>query len=284
MVNQRQQVGLGGLVDGCERLVQQDDRRVLNDGSRKQGALKLSGRQHVKRGVGDRHRAGALHRRLDRRPACGIDSPGKSQPRPRAHFDDVTKPDRHPCVELGSLSKKGDLRRHAAMPGELAADQRQGAEDGFDKRRLAGAVMPDNSKHIASRHVKRDVADDGLPPITEGQLVRRQDHERCLSGQPVTVDAMMTHSMAQVALTPRSRLAVLSSVKLKPGLVRPAMALECIGFSSRGHPPQMRISTCLAGILAHGHRVYVPAFPGFPSGVSDTPTAHSCGYSPGFAP
>ena len=167
---------------------------------------------------------------------------------------------------------------------ELAADQGQGSEDGFDKRRLAGAVMPDNSKYIASRQMKRHVADDCLPPITEGQLVRRQDHERCLSGQPVTVDAMMTHSMAQVALTPRSRLAVLSSVKLKPGLVRPAMALACICFSSRGHPPQMRISTCLAGILAHGHRVYVPAFPGFPSGVSDTPTAHSCGYSPGFAP
>ena len=144
--------------------------------------------------------------------------------------------------------------------------------------------MPDNSNHIASCHVERDVADDGLPPITEVQLVRRQDHGRYLSGQPVTVDAMMTHSMVQVALTPRSRLAVLSSVKLKPGRVRPDMALERIVFSSRGHPPQMRISTCLAGILANGHRVYVPAFPGFPSGVSDTPTAHSCGYSPGFAP
>ena len=115
--------------------------------------------------------------------------------------------------------------------------------------------MPDNSKYIASRQMKRHVADDCLPPITEGQLVRRQDHERCLSGQPVTVDAMMTHIMAQVALTPRSRLAVLSSVKLNPGRVRPEMALECINFSSRGHPPQMRITTCLAGILAHGHRV-----------------------------
>ena len=144
--------------------------------------------------------------------------------------------------------------------------------------------MPDNSNHIASCHVERDVVDDCLPPITEGQLVRRQDHERCLSGQPMTVDAMMAHSMAQVAPTPRSSLAVLSSVKLNPDRARPEMALEYIGFSSRGHPPQMRISTCLAGILAHGHRVYVPAFPSFPSGVSDTPTAHSCGYSPGFAP
>ena len=141
------------------------------------------------------------------------------------------------------------------MPRERAADQRQGSENGFDKRRLAGAIMPDNSNHIASSHVERDVADDGLPPITEGQLVRRQDHGRCLSSQPVTVDAMITHSMTQVALTPRSKLAVLSSVKLNPGRVRPEMALEFINFSSRGHPPQMRISTCLAGILAHGHRV-----------------------------
>ena len=79
-VNQRQQVGLGGLVDRRERLIQQDDWRVLNNGSRKQGALQLSGRQHVKRGVGNGRGAGALHCRLDRFPACRIDPAGKPQP------------------------------------------------------------------------------------------------------------------------------------------------------------------------------------------------------------
>ena len=115
--------------------------------------------------------------------------------------------------------------------------------------------MSDNSQNIASRHLERDVADDGMPPIAEGQLVRRQDHGTQLYSQPVTVDAMITHSRVQVALAPASNMAVLISVKLNLGRTRPGMAREGICFSRRGHPPQLRILTCLAGILAYGHRV-----------------------------
>ena len=62
------------------------------------------------------------------------------------------------------------------------------------------------------------------------------------------------------------------------------MALEGMVFSSRGHPPQMRISTCLAGILAHGHRVSC-----LPSRVSPvaflTPLPHTvAGTAPDWPP
>ena len=81
--------------------------------------------------------------------------------------------------------------------------------------------MSNNRKHIASIHRKREVTDHGLPPITKGQLMRRQNHLTYLKGQPITVEAMTAQSMTQVAPTPTSKLLVLSSVKLKPGRDRP---------------------------------------------------------------
>ena len=100
----------------------------------------------------------------------------------------------------------------------------------------------------------------------------------------MTVVAMIVHSSAHVAPAPMSNRAVLISVKLNLGRVRPEMALEGMFFSSRGHPPQMRISTCLAGILAYGHRVMC-----LPSRVSPvalmTPLPHTvAGTAPDLPP
>ena len=39
----------------------------------------------------------------------------------------------------------------------------------------------------------------------------------------------------------------------------------------QGHPPQKWVSSCLAGLLARGYRVFVRAFPGNPSDPNCTP-------------
>ena len=116
VIDQRQQIRLGRLVNGGEGLIQQDHRRILDNGAGEQGALQLSCGQGMQRHISQYGRSCPLHRRIDGRPAFRVDASGKAKAGPGAHLDNIAKTHRHPCVKLGTLTKKGNLRRSAAVP------------------------------------------------------------------------------------------------------------------------------------------------------------------------
>ncbi len=120
-----EQVGGGLGVDGRERLVEQDQRRVLQQKAREQRALHLAARQGRDRPALEARQAdrrdGLLDRGRDRRRPMPPNSAGAG---PQPHRHEIVDGEREGAVEIGGLRQVGDAgfrRRPTARCGRRAA-------------------------------------------------------------------------------------------------------------------------------------------------------------------
>ena len=96
-------------VDRGERLVEQDQARVLQQQPREQDALQLAARQRADHAPLEPGQPDRRQRLLDPRPLGAADAPKRPQPAPQAHRHEVADGDRERAVDLGQLRQVGDV-------------------------------------------------------------------------------------------------------------------------------------------------------------------------------
>ena len=157
------------LVDRGKRLVEQHQRRILQQYPRKQRALHLPAAQ-----------------RIDR-PACKAVEPHRAQRACRSPRDPSPEnPPNSPCrfhspsptsslhrggkaaVDLGALRQIGD---GAGRARDGAAERLQHAHDALHQRRLARAVRPDDRRQRAAVEGAVEMVHRRMPVIAERQIV-----------------------------------------------------------------------------------------------------------------
>ena len=138
--NDRHQIGLGRGVDGTERFVQQNDRRVAHDGAGEQHALELPGGQRADRPGAQTVQADRGQGAIGRRVLLAPDAAEQSQASGPAQRDDVSASDRKRTVEASLLRQQRDrpgvhaaARRYGRRPP--AADRTSPATTSISRRR-----------------------------------------------------------------------------------------------------------------------------------------------------
>ncbi len=139
--DQRQEIADGAGVDARERLVEQNDRRVLYDQAGEQGALELAARERPDRPLFAAREPDGGERRLAGRPSAKQAAPGPEPP-PQAHGHEIEHGEGKIPVDLGGLRQVGDgaVRRTALDPPAKHPDL---ADEPFQQGRLASSVRPD---------------------------------------------------------------------------------------------------------------------------------------------
>ena len=162
------------VQEAC-RLVEHDKLRLLAQGPCEQNALPLAVADGGKRRVGERERVHLRKRLLD---DLLIFVPQDAEPSrvgiaARAdhiaaghelRFDARGHQDRHAACDIISAARLHRLAIQIHCAGKL----RQLTDDGFQDRRLARAVRPDERNDLSPLHAEGHILDEGLAVVADG--------------------------------------------------------------------------------------------------------------------
>ena len=228
----RSAIGLG--IDGAERLVEQDERRVLQQQPREQHALELAARQRADRTLGEIDQPDRGQRAGDLVVAARIEAAPGADLAPQPHRHAVEHRDREAAVDLDLLRQIGDVRFVEAVAVEAAAERLELADDALEQGRLAGAVRADDGEQRAALDLAGDVMHGGMPVIAERQVV--EDDGRLGGGDMVMSTPTARRPTAAPRRPPRWRAAPAPT----GATARSRSRLACEPEPPRGRHPRRR--------------------------------------------
>lgn len=129
--NQRHEIADGALVDGIERLVEEDQIGVLQDDARKQGALKLAAGQRIERTSGEIFQADGFQRPAEGFAIFRAMPAEQAAAGPKAEPDQIRDAGREGAIEFGLLRQISETR--AGPDGAAAGHRPEQAGDRFHK-------------------------------------------------------------------------------------------------------------------------------------------------------
>ena len=149
-----EQIGGGALIDGAERLIEQQDRRILHQQPGEQSALELPGRQRADRPPAEIEDAHGRQRRIGRmaHPVGNIPKGAGAWPMAKRHR--VAAGYRKATVELGRLRQQSDFSTRS-LEVDSAGMGRVQPGDGTQQRGLAGAVGSGDGGQATGRKCSR---------------------------------------------------------------------------------------------------------------------------------
>src|SRR6188472_2077626 len=156
---------LGRLVDSGHRLVEEEDRRFLNEGSCQEHTLLLASRELADRLVG----GAAIGRAGPTNPA---------DPSVASHHHRLRRGDRECPVDRLALGNVRDvvalLVYRPSAERDRTAHLRGHVEDRLEERALAGAIGADDPDERPGRDRQVDVVQDGVVRVSGGDAAKDQ--------------------------------------------------------------------------------------------------------------
>ena len=157
-----------GLIEALRCLVEDQKLRIAEERAGQQHALELAAgkaghlaaRQLARAGAGQRGTGGGI-----------TDTPGQAEEPPHG--------DRQGRVDMQPLRNIADAQARA--PGDAARGGGDGADDGAQKRRLAGTVGADDGDDLARGDVEIDMRQHGLAPQRDAEI---GDRDEAHAGMP----------------------------------------------------------------------------------------------------
>ena len=161
-----EQVG-ARLVDARERLVEEEDRRVLDERAADEHALPLAAGELAELLLRQVAQADALQRRKPERALAAAERAPPRHPRERAHQRDVERGDR--VVEPRALRLRDETE--PGRNANRAAHHPQLAEECPEERGLAAAVRPEDADPFARVHLEGHVLEHRRPAVARCEVV-----------------------------------------------------------------------------------------------------------------
>jgi hypothetical protein len=162
---------LARAVDARERLVEEQDRRVLDERARDEHALALAAGEVAEPRVGEVGEADPVERGVGEDALAPARRAPPRDPRERAHERDVERADR--IVEPRALRLRHITE--AARRPDRPRERRQLAEQEPEEGRLPAAVRPEHREPLAAAQVEAHVAEDRLASVP-GRDVLHDEH------------------------------------------------------------------------------------------------------------
>ena len=216
--DQRDEIGDGLGVDGAERLIEQDERGILQQQAREQHALELAARQRADRTVPEVLQADGGERAGDLRVARGVEAAPGADLAPQPHRHAVEHRDGKAAVDVDLLRQVGDVGLGQPVEIDAAAERLELAHDALEQRRFAGAVGPDDGEQLAARHLAGDVMHGGMPVIAEREIAKRDGR----------LFVLHAHANAQNT-APQSSAEAIATIKSRAGTERRSSEMPLAG-------------------------------------------------------
>ena len=176
--HQVEEIGGGLGVDRREGLVEQDQRRVLEQEAREQRALHLPARQGRDRPALEAREPDRRHRLGDAGAFASADAAEQPGAGPEPHRDEIVDRQREGSIEIGGLRQVGDPGFRAARQPDVAGEGPQRPDDALEECRLAGTVRADDRRQAPGRDLPVEMMDGRPAPVAERQVVEA-DGGRC---------------------------------------------------------------------------------------------------------
>ena len=171
--DEREQFAGRSLVDARERLVEQDQGRVLKQQPREKDALELAGRKGADHARFETRQPDGRQRRAQRPAMARAGRTEGSDPSPQAGEDDIRDGDGKPAIDLRDLREPGGLAQRR-MALHRAARERDFAHDRLQETGLSGAVRAGDGGQRAGREGARQALDRRPPAIGGGDVTQGQ--------------------------------------------------------------------------------------------------------------
>jgi hypothetical protein len=169
-------------VEVGQRLVEQDDRRVVDQRPGDRHPLLLAAGQLVRIAVGEVGQAEVLQRRLDAAADFGLGHLAQDQRVGDVVEHRLVRPQRvglEDQAELAFFGRDvdvgGGIVDRPAGDGDAALVRLLQAGDGAQQGRLAGARGAEQGDDLAAAQLHRDALEDGIAAVGQGEVVDGQD-------------------------------------------------------------------------------------------------------------
>jgi hypothetical protein len=198
-------------IDSTERLVEQDDGRVLQQQAREQHALELSARESANTAVAQVLQAERGERFKDRKVAPAVQPAPSSDLVPETHGNGVEHRDGEAAVDVDLLRQVGDVAPLQPIEAKAARQRLELPDNALEQGRLACAVRPDEREQIATVNLAGDVVHGRVAVVAERQIVKadgrrlRLGHWSAHSQTKAQSRAEMAPTMARRAGTERRK-------------------------------------------------------------------------------
>ena len=173
--HQVEQVGDVLASMACERFVEHDHPRILQQQAREQHALHLPARERADRAVLETGKADGGDRRVDRARALRPMPPKDPGAAPKAHGHHVVDVDREGAVDLGGLRQVGDMLRIGAAALDAAGQRLKHADNALEAASTCRAPFgPTTATQRAALHRAVEVVHGRMPVVAEREIAELQ--------------------------------------------------------------------------------------------------------------
>ena len=169
-LDQVEEVFAGPPIDRGERLVEQDQVRVLHDQPGKQDALELAGRERLDRPALEPLETDGGERPARRLAHRVVRGSGPTDPPPVPEQHGIENRDREPPLDLGVLRQIGDPTTAEIGPFDDPLCRSHLADDSLQERALSRSVGADDGGQRAARQRPGQVMNGGVALIGQGEV------------------------------------------------------------------------------------------------------------------
>ena len=157
--------------DRIERLVEDNEPRILQKQSGEQHALHLPAGQIADRPPLEPVQTDGGDRGMDIVPLLAPDPAEQAGLAPQAHGHEVVDMDRERALDIRHLRQVGHFAPVKAAEIDRAGKRRDDADNAFEQSRFAGAVRADHREQGAARDRAIEMMDRGVAVIAEREIM-----------------------------------------------------------------------------------------------------------------
>lgn len=170
-VNDGEKIGRCSRVDGGERLIEQNDARILQIEAREKCTLQLAARKRIDGAPFETDQADFFKRRFNRLAIMGRKRTKQAGASPQTGGDKIKDADREGSVDSGKLRQIGNPRARFCARLDPPAKWRKRTGNGFEKRRLAGTIGSDHRHEATVRDRGAQMMNRRVAIIAKRQIV-----------------------------------------------------------------------------------------------------------------
>src|SRR5438477_838104 len=198
------EVGGRALIDCGERLIEENDPRILNQEAGEKDALQLPDRQRPDRAIVQPLKTGGSQCLMDADLLLARDGAECASLLPQAEGDRIPHIDRESPVDIGLLRQITDLLSVVDAERNPSVIRPQHPDDGFEECALPRSVRSDDCGQAARLESAAQVMDRRLAVIGDGQILDADPPIGVsVSGFEIHWIAQATASHRRTSATPR---------------------------------------------------------------------------------